>query len=95
MKTDLEQIKAKAIPILRNAGVTRSALFGSYVRGESTSDSDIDILVDLPRGKSLFDLADLQMKLEEALGKEIDVVTYNSLHPLLKDRILGEQVQIL
>lgn len=95
MRTGIDQIKKKALPILKMGGVTRSAIFGSYTRGDNKKESDIDILVDLPRGKTLFDLADLQMKLEEALGKKIDVVTYNSLHPLLKDRILAEQIQIL
>jgi predicted nucleotidyltransferase len=33
MKSDLQQIKDKIVPILKEAGVTRSALFGSYVRG--------------------------------------------------------------
>lgn len=91
---ELKDIKKKALPILKEAGVTRSAIFGSYVRGETRKNSDIDILVDLPRGKTLFDLADLQMRLEKVLGQKIDVVTYNSLHPLLKARILAEQVQI-
>ena len=95
MKANLEEIKNKALPILKQAGVTRSSLFGSYVRGESKEKSDIDFLVDLPRGKSLFDLVELQMNLEEALGKKTDVVTYRSLHPLLRDRILKEQVRIL
>jgi len=95
MKAYLEDIKTKALPILKEAGVTRSSIFGSYVRGENRKKSDVDILVDLPRGKSLFDLIDLQIKLEEVLGKKIDVVTYRSLHPLLRDRILSEQVQIL
>lgn len=95
MKANLEEIKSKVLPVLKQAGVTRSALFGSYARGENRENSDIDILVDLPRGKSLFDLVDLQTELEEALDKKIDVVTYKSLHPLLKDRILSEQVQIL
>lgn len=95
MKTDIDQIKDKAVPILREAGVVRSAIFGSYARGEGQGASDVDVLVDLPRGKSLFDLVDLQMRLETALGKKVDVVTYNSLHPLLKDRILAEQVRIL
>lgn len=94
MKARLEEIRKKALPVLEEAGVTRSSLFGSVVRGEAGDDSDIDILVDLPRGKTLFDLADLQMKLEGVLGQKTDVVTYNSLHPLLKDRILAEQVQI-
>ncbi len=95
MRTDIDQIKEKVLPILKMGGVTRSAIFGSYVRGDNKEDSDIDILIDLPRGKTLFDLVDLQMKLGEALGKKIDVVTYNSLHPLLKDRILAEQIKIL
>lgn len=95
MKANLEHIKKKALPILLEAGVTRSALFGSYVRGENTQDSDIDILVEVPRGTGLFGLADLEMKLEKALGKKTDLVTYKSLHPLLKDRILAEQVPII
>lgn len=93
--TALNQIKEKALPILQEAGVTRSAIFGSYVRGEEKSDSDIDMLVDFPRGKGLFEFVGLVQQLEEALGKKVDLVTYKSLHPLLKDRILAEQVQIL
>lgn len=95
MKATLEHIRKKAVPILRDAGVTRSAIFGSYVRGENTLDSDIDILIDFPRGKGLFEFVDLQEKLKNVLGKEVDLVTYNSLHPLLRDIILKEQVQIL
>jgi len=95
IKEDLDQIKGKALPILKEAGVTRSAFFGSYVRGDSKKDSDIDILVDFPRGKGLFEFVGLQFKLEDALGKKVDLVEYESLHPLLKGRILAEQVQIL
>lgn len=81
--------------MLQQAGVTHSSIFGSHVRGENLEDSDIDILVDLPKGKTLFDLVDLQLQLKKAVGKEVDLVTYNSLHPLLKDRILAEQVRII
>lgn len=95
MKADLEEIKKKALPVLKEAGVTRSSIFGSYVRGEATKDSDIDFLVEVPRDTDLFDLADLKMKLEKALGRETDLVTYKSVHPLLKDRILAEQIRIL
>lgn len=95
MRIDITQIKSKILPTLKQAGVKKSAIFGSYAHGENREDSDIDILIDLPRGKSLFDLVDLQNKLEEILGKKVDLVTYNSLHRLLKNRILGEQIQIL
>lgn len=91
----IDQIKVKAVPILMRAGVTRSSIYGSYVRGEQKQESDIDLLVDVPRGTSLFDLVDLQTKLEDALGKDVDLVTYASVHHLLKDRIMAEQMQIL
>lgn len=94
-KNTIDFIKEKAVPILKDAGVVRSSLFGSYVRGEQQVNSDIDMLVDVPRGTSLFDLVDLQEKLKEALGKEVDLVTYASLNHLVKDQILAEQVAIL
>ena len=95
MKPRLEEIKTKALPILKQAGITRSSLFGSYVRGEEKDDSDIDMLVEVPKGTGLFGFVGLQHKLEEALGKKVDLVTYKSIHPLLRDRILKEQIPIL
>lgn len=93
--TTLEEIKLKAEPILKAAGVTRSSIFGSYARGDQNVDSDIDILVDLPRGKSLFDLVGIQQDLEETLKNKVDVITYEGIHPLLKDSILKYQYNIL
>ena len=95
MKSKIEEIKKKAVPILREAGVTRSSLFGSVVRGEMVDDSDIDILVQLPKGKSLVDLVKLERKLKVALGREVDMLTYNSIHPLIKEYIQKDQIQIL
>lgn len=91
----LEQIKKQALPVLKEAEVKRAALFGSYVRGEDTNKSDIDILVDFPRGKTLLDLVDLKMTLEKKLRRKVDVVTYEGIHPLLKDSILNSQYPIL
>lgn len=95
MKTDIDQIKEKALPILKEVGVTRSAIFGSYVRGDNRDNSDIDILVDLPAGKSLFDFIDLQLKLEEALNKKVDLGEYSTIKPRLRESILGNVIQIL
>lgn len=95
MDTKLEEIKAKAIPVLKEAGILRSALFGSYVRGEETNQSDIDFLVDYPLGMSLFDVVELKDKLENALGKRVDLVGYKTIKPRIKDIILSEQIQIL
>jgi len=75
--------------------VIKAGLFGSCVRGEETDKSDLDILVDFKETKSLFELAGLQIDLEEKVGRKVDVVPYNCIDPYLKDRILKEEVGIL
>lgn len=91
----LDQIKEQILPILKEAGVTRSSLFGSYARGENGEDSDIDILIEFPAGKTLFDLVDLENDLKKVLQKEVDVVTYKSVSPYLRKRIFAEQVPLI
>ncbi|ODS41952.1 MAG: hypothetical protein MSIBF_00930 [Candidatus Altiarchaeales archaeon IMC4] len=91
MNAKIEEIKGGITAVLKKHGVKKAALFGSYARGEDTPKSDIDLLVEFKGRKSLLDLAGLSIELEDKMGKKFDVLTYNSLHPLLKDRILGEQ----
>lgn len=94
MTKTIEEIKEKVTPILEKEGIIKSSVFGSVVRGEERKDSDIDMLVDVPEGFSLFDLIGLQYKLEDTLGKKVDLHTYRAIHPRLKDRILSEHVYI-
>jgi len=91
----IKEIENKILPVLRKYHVRRASLFGSIVRGEMTEESDIDLLVELPETASLLDLAGLKIDIEELLSRNVDVLTYDSLHPLLRDRILSEQVAIL
>jgi len=91
----LDQIIQQILPALKQAEVKKAALFGSYVRGDNNENSDVDILVDLPRGKTLLDLVDLKQDLEEILQKKVDVVEYGAIHPLLKDSILASEYQII
>ena len=65
-------------------------LFGSVARGESTTGSDVDFLVELDPDRSLFDLARLVIDLEELLGCKVDVVTEDAIYWLLRRRILKE-----
>jgi len=92
LKTHIEQIKRT---ILQRYDVMRAAIFGSFVRGEMQETSDLDILVEFKGEKSLLDLSGLKIALEELLGQKMDVLTYDSLHPLLKESILSEQEVIL
>ena len=73
----------------------RSSLFGSIVRGNTKPDSDIDLLVELPKGKSLFDLVELKLTLENLLKKNVDIGTYNSLDPLIRPYAEKYMISIL
>ena len=95
MKSNIDEIKDKIVPVLKRHDVVRAALFGSFVRGEVKKGSDIDILVEFKGEKSLLDLVALKLELEELLGREVDVLTYNSIHPFIRETILKEQVAIL
>lgn len=93
---NIENIKKKINPILRRNGVKKAAVFGSIVRKEDKKSSDIDIVIKFRKDdKSLFDLSGLKIELEEKLNKKVDILTYDSLHPLLRDIILKEQKVIL
>lgn len=81
--------------MLRRYGVSKAGLFGSVARGESGGDSDVDIVVEFRGEKSLLDLAGLKLDMEDRLGRRVDVLTYSSIHPLLRERILGEQRLLL
>jgi predicted nucleotidyltransferase len=91
----VEEIQDRIAPVLREHGVRRAGIFGSTARGEARPDSDLDLLVEFEEGRSLLDLVDLRLVLEDLLGREADVVTYASLHPQLRKRVLEEQVEIL
>jgi predicted nucleotidyltransferase len=95
MNEQMRAAREKALEILQKNGIKRAAFFGSIVRGELTDESDIDILIEFEGRKSLLDLAGLKLDLEDALERRVDLLTYRSLHPMLKDRILAEQVPIL
>lgn len=91
MQDQVKAISRKIIPTLKRQGVVKAALFGSVVRGEGKQKSDVDILVRFNQRKSLLDLVRLQFMLEDKLRKKVDLLTYDSVHPLLKNNILNDQ----
>lgn len=86
-----QDISSKIIPVLKSQGVLKAALFGSMVQGNTKKGSDVDLLVELADDKSLLDLVGLKFDLEDVLGKKVDLLTYDAIHPLLKEIILREQ----
>lgn len=80
---------------MREYGVKKAALFGSFVRREMKKNSDIDVLVEIEADISLLDFIELKQKLEERLGRKVDLVEYDTLKPFIKENILKEQVVLL
>lgn len=95
MQADLKKLKEEISHILRRHDVHRAALFGSFATGEAKQHSDVDILVEFKGQKSLLDLVALKIEMEEALQRKVDVLTYDSLAPLIRERVLKEQVIIV
>jgi len=97
VKVDLEKIIEIAVPILRKHGVASASLFGSYAKGEQDEKSDIDILIEYAPGvrKSLFTRIKITNELKEALQKDVDVVTENSLSPYFREEVLREKRVIM
>ena len=93
--TAIAAIAARA-DALRARGVAAAYLFGSTVRGEQHADSDLDIFVDIQPGTkfSLLDLAGVHRILNAEIGRKVDVMTRESLHPKLRTEIEREAVRV-
>ena len=81
-----EQILASAA----KHGASNVRMFGSVAKGTADEKSDIDFLVDLEGGRSLFDLGGLLMDLQELFGREVDVLTENGLHWYIKKQVISD-----
>lgn len=74
----------------RDYGVAEIGIFGSFVRGEASKESDIDILVSFNRPVGFFKFLELEERLSEWLGRNVDLVTKAALKPHMGRRILNE-----
>ena len=92
-----ELLMAKREEILQIAaryGAHNVRVFGSVARGEAGPESDIDFLVDMEPGRSLFDLGGLLMDFKKLLGVEVDIVTEQGLRTRIREHVLREAVTV-
>ena len=87
MDLKIKKIKSKIVKVLQKHGVTRAGVFGSYARGEEKKNSDIDILIEPPKGIGL-EFIGIKLDLEDELGRRVDLITYKGIHPLLKKSLI-------
>lgn len=92
---ELEKIKSLIVDILKKNKARKAGIFGSFARNEQKKNSDIDILVELPKNLNLFDFVGIKFELEDALNKKVDLVEYSTIKPLIKKTILKEEIRII
>ena len=90
----LQEKRQEILAIAAKHGAYNVRIFGSVARGEADEQSDVDILVELEPGRSLFDLGGLLMDLENLLGCKVDVVTVRGLRKRIRERVLREAVPL-
>ncbi|MCZ7357511.1 MAG: nucleotidyltransferase family protein [Candidatus Methanoperedens sp.] len=92
-KNEILKVLKKELPNLKEKFKVKSiGIFGSYVRGEQTKTSDIDMLVQFEAPVSFFKFIELEDYLTEKLGAKVDLVTPDALKPLTKPHIIEEAV---
>ena len=94
----ITQLKAKLsllMPILEeNYHVQSLEIFGSYIRGEQTQTSDLDLLITFSAPYSLWDLLDVKEFLTKKLRLKVDLVPKDSIKPMIRDQITQEAIPI-
>lgn len=91
----LSRIKKIIIPILRGHDVRRASVFGSFAYGRANRASDLDLIVEFSGKKSLLDLVSLKLDLKKAIKRDVDVLTPNSIHPLIKKWVIKKTIKVL
>ena len=94
MRERLHAKRAEVLEVATEHGAHNVRIIGSVARGESSGESDVDLLVDLEPGCSLLDHAALMLALEATLGCNVDVATEKGLRPRVRERVLREAVPL-
>jgi uncharacterized protein len=91
---DILNRREEILRIAARHGASHVRVFGSVVRGQVREDSDVDFLVHLGDDRSLVDHIALIQELENLIGCRVDVVSEDSLHRAIRDRVLAEGVPL-
>jgi uncharacterized protein len=94
IQSQLQDLRNEITKIASSHGAATISVFGSVVREEDNPSSDIDFLVNFEEGRTLFDLIRLKQDLEILLGRPVDVVSVNALHPRIRNQVLNQAVQL-
>jgi len=91
----MDEIIDKLVSILKKHGAKKIGIFGSYARGEQKETSNLDVIVEFEKRKSLLEIVGIEQELEDALGIKVDLLTRASISPYLIERIEKESKVVL
>lgn len=94
-KDDINRMISRIRPVLLNHRISRAELFGSRARAQAEPQSDIDILVAMPKTASLLDLGKLYYDLNQAVGGDVDLVEYESVHPYISQNVFSKTIRVI
>ena len=92
MPYTIEELRSKIVPIAIAHGVESVSLFGSYAKGLATADSDVDLKIEKGKIRTLFQLSDFRLAVEDALKRPVDLVTDSSSDRAFLNMIAKEEV---
>ena len=95
MSGKLAEIKEHAVPVLIKHDIVEAYIFGSTARGDNTANSDVDILARFRAPGDLFEFVGAKLDLEDALGKNVDLVEMGALRPEFRPYVDQEKVRIV
>ena len=90
----IEDIRDLLIPVFMEYGITKSAVFGSFARGEQTENSDVDLLFSINGHMPLSRWDEMESRIQRALGRSVDFVEYGTLSRRIEQEVLKEAVII-
>ncbi len=94
MNKNIHQIREEILPVLHKYGINYASIVGSVARGESTDDSDLDIVVEISREISLLTFSRIKIELEETLNRKVDLIERSAIKPSLRKYLLKDEIKI-
>ena len=92
--SELQALSPQLHQVLERFGASHLAVFGSVARDQAEAESDVDLLVDLPAGCSLFTHADLKLAIEDLLHWRVDLIRRRNLKGSLRQRVDAEAIAL-
>ncbi len=92
---EVEKYKRLILPVLKRYLIKRAAIFGSFAKGDFTSQSDVDLLIEPDENFTLFKMLEMEEEIAKLVKRKVDLVEYGALKTSIKKEVLSYAIPIL